>query len=442
MEPGGLPHVLIVGGGFAGLTAARALAGAPVRVTLVDRSNVHVFQPLLYQVATAGLAATDISAPLRQVVRKQRNTTVLLAEVQAVDLAARRLRLAPGPGGAGPRELGWDWLLLAPGAVPSWFGHEEWKAHAPGLKELRDALAIRERVLLAFEAAEAEEDAARRATFLSFVVIGGGPTGVELAGALAEIAREQFVHSFHRFDTRTARIVLVEAGPRVLATFPPELGDDALQRLRGMGVEVRLGARVVGVDADGVMLQAEGAAPERLVARTVVWAAGVRASPLLATLGLPLDRGGRVAVQPDLSVPGHAQVFVLGDAAAVTLHPDSGAEAAGRPQLVPGLAPAAIQMGAHAARQIRRALAGQPREPFRYRDKGTLATIGRAAAVAEFGKLKLRGRTAWLLWVVVHVWALVGFRNRVIVMLEWIWLYVTRQRGARVILTPGEHGNN
>src|SRR5262245_40064995 len=252
------PHVVLVGGGFAGLTAARALRRAPVRLTLVDRSNVHVFQPLLYQVATAGLAATDITAPLRQVVRRQRNITVLLAEVEGVDLAARRVRLGRGPTGAGPRELSYDWLVLAPGAVPSFFGHDEWARHAPGLKALRDAMEIRRRIVLAFEAAEAEDDPAARAPWLSFAVIGGGPTGVELAGALAEIARVQFVRSFHRIDTRAARLVLVEAGPRLLPTFPESLSAEALAKLRGMGVEVRLDTRVVDVDRDGATLEPAG----------------------------------------------------------------------------------------------------------------------------------------------------------------------------------------
>jgi NADH dehydrogenase len=427
------PHVVLVGGGFAGLTAARELRRAPVRITLIDRSNVHVFQPLLYQVATAGLAATDITAPLRHVVRGQANTTVRLAEVAGVDLVARRVRLVQAAMGAGPRELAYDWLVLAPGAVPSYFGHDQWARHAPGLKELRNALEIRRRILLAFEAAEAEDDAGARPPWLSFVVIGGGPTGVELAGALAEIARVQFVRSFHRIDTRSTRLVLVEAGPRLLPAMPEELSADALMRLQRMGVEVRLGARVVDVDDAGATLEA-GGARERLVARTVLWAAGVRASPLLATLGVPLDRGGRVAVEADLSLPGHPEVFVLGDAAAVR----DGSAPDGAPRWVPGLAPAAIQMGRHAARQIERTLAGRPREPFRYRDKGTLATIGRAAAVAEFGRLRLRGLVAWLLWVVIHIWTLIGFRNRLLVMFEWVWLYVTRQRGARVIVEMGE----
>jgi NADH dehydrogenase len=355
-----------------------------------------------------------------------------------VDLAARRVRLAAGSTGAGPRELAYDCLLLAPGAVPTWFGHEEWARHAPGLKELRQALEIRRRILLAFEAAEAEDDPAARGPWLTFLIIGGGPTGVELAGALAEIARVQFVRSFHRIDTRTARLVLVEAGSRLLPAMPEELSAEALSRLQHMGVEVRLGARVVDVDAGGATLEVAGGARERLVARTVLWAAGVRASPLLATLGLPLDRGGRVTVGPDLSLPGHPEVFVLGDAAAVR----DGAASDGTPRWVPGLAPAAIQMGRYAARQIERTLAGRPREPFRYRDKGTLATIGRAAAVADFGRVRLRGLLAWLLWVAIHIWTLIGFRNRLLVMFEWVWLYVTRQRGARVIVElderPGE----
>jgi len=425
-----LPHVVIVGGGFAGLSAARGLAHAPVRVTLVDRHNVHVFQPLLYQVATAGLGATDIAAPLRQVLRRQDNVTVLLAKVTGLDLAARHLTLVPGAG-SGPRELAFDWLVLAPGAVSTWFGHDDWARHAPGLKDLRDALEIRRRVLLAFEAAEAEPDPARRAEWLTFLVIGGGPTGVELAGALAEIARVQFVRSFRRIDTRTARIALVEGGPRILPTFPEELAADAARRLDRMCVEVRTGTKVVGVDAEGADVET-AAGRSRLAARTVLWAAGVRASPLLAALGLPLDNGGRVAVEPDLSLPGQPRVFVLGDAAAV--RDDAAPAADGAPRLVPGLAPAALQMGRHAARQIEATLAGRPRTPFRYRDKGSLATIGRAAAVAEFGRWRVRGVTAWLLWVVIHIWYLIGFRNRFLVMFEWVWLYVTRQRGARVIV--------
>ncbi len=431
-RPDAPPRVVIVGGGFAGLTAARALGRAPLRVTLVDRSNVHVFQPLLYQVATAGLAATDVSAPLRQVVRRQRNTTVLLAEVTGVDLAGRRVLLDGGPAGAGPRALDFDWLLLAPGAVPTWFGRDDWARHAPGLKDLSDALDIRRRILLAFEAAEALDDPAARAPWLTFAVIGGGPTGVELAGALAEIARVQFVRSFRRIDTRAARVVLVEAGPRLLPSFPEDLARDAHARLQRMGVEVRVDTCVTGVDAAGVALTPVDGTEQRLPARTVLWAAGVRAAPLLAALGVPLRTDGRVQVEPDLSLPGHPTVFVLGDAAAVRDAAAHGAD--GAPRFVPGLAPAALQMGRHAARQVARALAGLPREPFRYRDRGMLATIGRTAAVAEFGRWRVRGLAAWLLWVAVHVWFLIGFRNRLLVMFEWAWLYVTRQRGARVIV--------
>ena len=413
------PRILIVGGGFAGLYLARGLDGAPAAITLVDRHNYHLFQPLLYQVATAGLAAPDISAPIRKVLARQRNLTVLLGTVTAVDLPARRLVLADGA-------LPYDWLVLAPGMTPTYFGHDEWARVAPGLKDCDDALAIRSRILLAYEAAEREESAERRAPWLTFVVVGGGPTGVELAGALADIARRTLAQNFRRFDPKDSRIVLIEAGPRLLPAFEPSLSADAEQRLTAMGVEVRTSTRVLGVDERGVDVTGG-----RLECRTTIWAAGVSASPLLASLGVPLDRAGRVLVEPDLTVPGHAEVFVLGDAAAVRA--GEGADAG----WVPGLAPAAIQMGKLTAENLRRRLDGAPTRPFRYRDKGQLATLGRSAAVAQIGRLRFTGYFAWLVWAVVHVAWLIGFRNRFVVLFEWAWLYFTQQRSARVIVETG-----
>jgi len=408
------PHVVIVGGGFAGLTAARALAERPVRVTLLDRRNHHVFQPLLYQVATAGLSATDIAAPLRRILRRQANVTVLLAEVLRVDPAARKVILADG-------EVDYDFLILATGATHSYFGHDEWARHAPGLKTLEDALLIRRRTLLAFELAERETDAERRGQLLTFVVIGGGPTGVELAGTLVEIAHHTLRREFRRIDPAEARVVLIEGLDRVLPTYPPDLSEKARRQLERLGAQVRTGARVTSVDADGVWL-----GTERLAARTVLWAAGVAASPVGRSLGAPLDRAGRVQVEADLSLPGHREVFVTGDLAAL--------EQDGRP--VPGVAPAAMQMGRHAARNILRVLRGEPRQPFRYVDKGSLATIGRRAAVAVFGRFKLWGFPAWAAWLGVHIFFLIGFRNRLVVMLEWALAYVTYQRNARLILEP------
>ena len=440
-------EVVIVGGGFAGLEAARALRRAPVRVTLVDRTNHHLFQPLLYQVATAGLDMADIAAPIRQVLRNQANATVLLGEVTGVDLPARRVQLASGA------SLGYDALILAPGAVTQYFGHDEWAVDAPGLKDGADALAIRNRILLAYEAAERERDERRRAALLTFVVIGGGPTGVELAGALADIARHTLTRNFRTFDARDSRIVLIEAGPRLLAALPGPLAEYSVRRLERMGVEVRAGWRVVGVDREGVSIErvpppaAPGAAPvtapaEKLQAATVLWAAGVKASPLMRALGVPLDRAGRVAVREDLSLPGHPEVFVIGDCAAVR---DADAEAEASPSTagsaprperwVPGMAPAAIQMGRHAARNVANLLAGQPTQPFRYRDRGDLATIGRTAAVARLPHLRMSGWPAWLLWVAVHIAQLISFRNRLVVLVEWLWFYITRQRGARVVIT-------
>jgi NADH dehydrogenase len=408
---------VIVGGGFGGLFLLRALDGAPAAVTLVDRRNHHVFQPLLYQVATAGLAAPDIAAPIRKVVRRQRNATVLLGDVADLDLAGRRVVLTDGA-------LDYDQLVLAVGMVPAYFGHERWARHAPGLKDCDDALDIRRRILLAYEAAERERSTERKRPWLTFVVIGGGPTGVELAGALAEIARKTLARDFRSFDPGASRIVLLEAGPRLLPAFDAALAEDARRRLAAMGVEVRSGARVTDVDERGVDVGSE-----RIDARTVIWAAGVRAAPLLerlAAAGVACDRAGRVLVQPDLSVPGHPELWVIGDAAAV--RDGSGAG------WVPGLAPAAIQMGRHTARNLRLRLAGRPSEAFRYQDRGQLATIGRSAAIAQLGRLRLTGLAAWLLWALVHVAWLIGFRNRLVVMFEWAWLYVTHQRSARVIL--------
>jgi len=407
-------HVLVVGGGFAGLWAVRALASAPVRVTLLDRTNHHLFQPLLYQVATAGLSAPDIAAPLRHILRRQRNVTVLMAEVAGVEPAANRVRLDDGG------TLDYDYLVLASGATHAWFGHDDWAPHAPGLKTLDDALAIRRRVLSAFEAAEREGDATARAAWLSFVVIGGGPTGVELAGTLAEIARHTLRDEFRNSEPRRAQVHLVEAGPRVLSAMSPSLSDSARRQLERLGVQVHTGEAVDAIDAAGVRI-----GERRLAARTVLWAAGVAASPLAQGLGASLDRAGRVAVAPDLSVPGFGNLFVAGDLALV-LRTD------GRP--VPGVAPAAKQMGRHAARAIRARLRGEPTPRFRYRDYGNLATIGRMAGVVELGALRFSGLLAWWFWLGAHLFFLIGFRNRLLVLIEWAWSYFSYQRGARIIL--------
>ncbi|HEX4854116.1 NAD(P)/FAD-dependent oxidoreductase [Arenimonas sp.] len=413
------PHVVVLGGGFGGLWATRALARAPVRITLVDRTNHHLFQPLLYQVATAGLSAPDIAAPLRHILRKQANATVRMDEALGIDLAARRVRLAGG-------ELDYDYLLVATGATHAYFGRDDWAPHAPGLKTLEDALAIRARVLSAFEAAEREDDPARREAWLSFVVIGGGPTGVELAGTLAEIARHTLPREFRRADVRRARVHLVEAGPRVLASMPETLSEATRRQLSALGVDVHTGAPVTAIDAAGVDV---GGA--RITARTVLWAAGVAASPLGRQLGLQTDRAGRVPVAPDLSLPAHPEVFVVGDLASVA--------SGGRP--VPGVAPAAKQMGAHAAAVLRDRLRGAPGRPFEYRDYGNLATIGRMAAVVHFGRLKLSGLLAWWFWLVAHLFFLIGFRNRIIVLVNWAWSYWTYQRHARIIATKTGPGS-
>jgi NADH dehydrogenase len=403
--------VVILGGGFAGLNAARTLRRASVEVVLVDRRNHHLFQPLLYQVATAALNPSDIAAPIRRVVRNQRNCRVLLAEATAIDVAGRRVVLADG-------ELPYDHLIVGTGATHSYFAHPEWAAFAPGLKSIEDALEIRRRVLLAYEAAERASDPETRRAWLTFVVVGAGPTGVELAGALCEIARHSLADDFRTIDPEDARVVLVEGGPRVLSAFPEELSPKAEAQLRGLGVEVRTGAQVTAIDADGVAL-----GTERLQARTVLWAAGVAASPLARSLGVPLDRAGRVLVEPTLAIPGHPEVTVVGDLA---VHQQDG-------KPVTGLAPIAIQEGRHAAKNVIRALRGDPALPFRYVDKGILATIGRAAAVGAIGPLELSGYVAWLAWLFVHILFLVGFRNRFLVVFSWAWTYVTYERGARLI---------
>jgi NADH dehydrogenase len=410
------PHVLIIGGGFAGLSAARRLGGRDVSVTLLDRRNHHVFQPLLYQVATAGLSATEVAAPLRRILRKYENVTVLLAEAVRIDAPARKVVLTDG-------EIGYDYLILATGATHSYFGHDEWERFAPGLKSLEDALVIRRRMLLAFERAEREADAQRRRDWLTFVVIGGGPTGVELAGTLIEIARYTMRHEFRRADPAEARVILLEGLDRVLPPYPPDLSGKAQRQLERLGVEVRTRSMVTAVDAEGVSLGAD-----RLRARTVLWAAGVAASSLGRSLGVPVDRAGRVKVEPDLAVPGYPEVFVAGDLASF--------EQDGRP--VPGVAPAANQMGAHAAANALRLASGETTRPFRYVDKGSLATIGRRAAVAVVRGVKLWGLPAWLAWLGIHIFFLIGFRNRIVVIFEWALAYFTHQRNARLILEPRE----
>jgi NADH:ubiquinone reductase (H+-translocating) len=418
LSPGS--HVVIVGGGFAGLWAARALRNAALRITLVDRCNHHLFQPLLYQVATAGLSAPDIAAPLRHILRRQANVDVRLADVARVEPTARQLRLSDGAA------LAYDTLVLASGATHAYFGHDEWSRHAPGLKTLDDALQLRRRLLLAFERAEAETDEARRESWLHFAIIGGGPTGVELAGTLAEIARHTLRREFHHIDPATARVRLIEAGPRVLSSFPEKLSIKARKQLERLGVEVVTGAPVTQITTDGYCI-----GDKFIPARTVVWAAGVAGSALARTLDVPLDRAGRVPVSADLSVPGHPEIFVAGDLAAVTQN--------GKP--VPGVAPAAKQMGNHVARAIRERLDGKTTSAFRYRDFGNLATIGRMAAVVDLHGLRFSGALAWWFWLCAHVFFLIGFRNRVVVLLNWTMAYLSYQRAARIIVGNDDASN-
>ena len=407
--------MLILGCGFAGLWAAQALRRAPVELTVVDRTNHHLFTPLLYQVATAGLSAPSVAGPIRHILAGQRNTTVLLGDAQRIDAARKVVELED------KTEIAYDKLIVATGSTHSYFGNDHWAPYAPGLKTLADALEIRRRVLIAFERAERESDPAKRAAWLTFVVIGAGATGVELAGTFAEIARHTLRGEFRRIDPHSARIVLVEGTERVLPPYPPDLSRKAQLQLERLGVTVWVGRRITDVDADGVSLGAE-----RLAARTVIWAAGVAASPLGTSLGAPLDRAGRVKVEPDLSVPGHPEIYIAGDLAAV--------------DHVPGIAPAAKQMGRHVGQNIVRALRGQPAKPFRYRDYGQLATIGRNAAVVIIGKMKLSGFLAWFVWLVSHVYFLINFRNRIIVMIDWGWAYLTYQRYARIVIRVDPSG--
>jgi NADH dehydrogenase len=405
------PRVVIVGGGFGGLTAAKALAKAPVHVTLVDRTNHHVFQPLLYQVASAGLSPADIASPIRSILARQKNLDVQLATVTGVDLANKRVILADG-------ELAYDYVILAAGAHTNYFGHPEWERFAPGLKTLEDAIEVRRRTLLAFERAERTTDEKERQRLLTFVSIGGGPTGVELAGAFAELRRFVLRQDFRSIHPEEAHVLLLEAGPRILPSFDEELSRKAVLQLEQLGVVVRVNTRVTSIDDRGVELGSE-----HVDAATVVWAAGVEVSPIVKSLGVPFDRQGRVLVGEDLSIPGHPEAFAIGD----VIH----FEQDGQP--VPGVSQVAMQGGTFVARAIRSTIAGRPRGRFHYFDKGIMATIGRSRAVAEPFGFKLSGFIAWLAWLLVHIWYLIGFRNRVIVMFEWFWAYVTYKRGARLI---------
>jgi NADH:ubiquinone reductase (H+-translocating) len=413
-DPDSRARVVIVGGGFGGLRAAKALADAPVQVTLVDRRNHHLFQPLLYQVATAALSPADIAQPIRSVLRGQSNLEVILAGVDSIDVAASEVVLDEDAG-----RLPYDYLILAAGANHAYFGHDEWAPSAPGLKTLEDALDIRRRILTSFEEAEREPDPARRKALMTFVVVGGGPTGVEMAGAIAEIARYSLARDFRHIDTRDAKVILIEAGTQLLSAFPDRLSRHALQDLERLGVDVRFGKPVTAITSNAVTV-----GDEIIPANTIVWAAGVQASPLGRSLGVELDRAGRVLINPDLSVPGHPEIFVIGDMASLK-------DASGRP--FPGVAQVAMQQGAWAAANIQRAIEGKPARPFRYRDLGNMATIGRNSAVADIRGLRLTGFVAWLAWAVVHILNLIGFRNRVLVALQWLWDYLTFQRGARLI---------
>jgi NADH dehydrogenase len=415
-EPSRLPRVVVVGAGFGGLAAATGLRKAPVAVTVIDKRNYHLFQPLLYQVATAALSPADIATPIRAILRGQTNAEVLLAKVANIDKERREVVLED-------RRVPYDYLIVATGARHAYFGHDEWERFAPGLKKIDDATELRRRILLAFEQAEIATDEAERRRLLTFVVIGGGPTGVEMAGAIAELAKMALARDFRHIDPRQARILLIEAGPRILTAFPPKLSEKAERALSRLGVEVRTGTPVTACDEDGVQL-----GEERIPSRCIVWGAGVAASPAAKWLDAERDRAGRVMVEPDLTLPGHPEIFVIGD----TAHALDGE---GKP--LPGVAPVAKQQGKYVAKLIQTRLADRPSPgPFRYRNLGNMATIGRRAAVADFGWLRVNGRFAWLLWGLVHIYFLIGFRNRVAVLLDWLWAYLTFQRGARLITGP------
>jgi NADH dehydrogenase len=406
------PRVAIIGAGFGGLMAARTLAKYPVQITLIDRQNFHTFQPLLYQVATAGLSPGEIAAPIRWIMRRHHNVEVLMSEVQGFDLSRRVVKMEDG-------EVGYDYLIVAAGASHAYFGHDDWEPFAPGLKTIEDALEIRRRVLLAFELAERQADTEKEHVQLNFVVVGGGPTGVELAGTLAEISRQVLANEFRSIDPKKTRIVLLEGGPRILPAYPADLSRSAEEQLRQLGVEVQTSAMVTLVEPGAVHVGGT-----KLPAAVILWAAGVAASPLGKMLGVPVDRAGRVLVNPDLSVPGNPNVFVIGDLAA--LKDEDG-------HWLPGVSPVAIQEGRATAHNVGRELQGQPRKNFHYWNKGSLATIGRAAAVADFGRIHISGFLAWLAWLFIHVFFLIGFRNRLIVMIQWAWSYLTYERGARLI---------
>jgi len=402
----------VVGAGFGGLTAARKLARSGVRITLIDRRNHHTFQPLLYQVATAGISPGEIAAPIRWIVRSDHNIEVLLGEVQDFDLQ-KRLVILPD------LQVPYDYLIVAAGASHAYFGHDEWEPFAPGLKTVEDALEIRRRVLLAFELAERQAVRGEGHIPLNFVIVGGGPTGVELAGTLAEISHQVLAHEFAAIDPKMTRIILLEGGPRVLPTYSSDLSQSAEEQLRHLGVEVHTSTMVTNVEPGGVWM-----GQTRLPAAVILWAAGVAASPLGRKLGAPLDRAGRVLVQPDLSLPGHPEVFVIGDLAAIK-------DMQGK--MIPGVAPAALQQGTATARNIERDLKHEPRKDFHYFNKGSLATIGRAAGIAQFGKIHISGLLAWLSWLFIHIFFLIGFRNRILVLVQWAWSYFTYERGARLI---------
>jgi NADH dehydrogenase len=408
-----IPHVVILGGGFAGLYAAQGLRGAAVRITVIDRQNHHLFQPMLYQVATAALSPSDIASPIRSILREQQNAEVLLGEVNKIRPTERIVDLTDGS------TVYYDYLIVATGARHSYFGRDDWEIYAPGLKNLEDAEEIRRRVLTSFERAERETDPIKRHSHLTFVVVGGGPTGVEVAGALAEVRRYALRRDFRHIDPGEATVMLLEGGDRLLPSYPQELSDRAKADLRRLGVEVRVQTLVTDIRAGYVV-----AGGWTIPSGTVIWAAGNVASPLTRSLGVPLDRAGRVLVEPDCSIPAHPEIFVLGDAASFN-DPKLG--------VLPGICPVAIQMGQYAATAIRGDLAGRPRRPFSYWDKGQLAVIGRARAVADIGRFHFGGFLAWLIWIFVHIFFLIGFRNRVIVLLEWAWSYLTYQRGARLI---------